>query len=111
MISRNNENGMAYQSKVVSTWGVILSKIAYRNGFELDIDSPWVPKEWLPIQPLDEYECPAELGFVKEFDLFTPFKKAPPILKTPWTSHPFIQNKNNLISGNGLKERIGNIHK
>ncbi|MFY0639837.1 MAG: immunity 49 family protein [Bermanella sp.] len=85
---RNNENGMAYQSKVVSTWGVILSKIAYRNGFELDIDSPWVPKEWLPIQPLDEYECPSELDFVKEFDMFTSFKKGSPYIKNAMDFSP-----------------------
>jgi len=84
----NNENGMAYQSKVVSTWGVILSKIAYRNGFELDIDSPWVPKERLPIKPLDEYECRAELDFVKEFDVFTPFKKGSPYFKNAMDFSP-----------------------
>lgn len=72
--TRNNENGMAYQRKVVSTWGIMLSKMAYRNGHELDIDSPWVPKEWLPVKPLDNYEYPDELKFVEEFDVFSPFK-------------------------------------
>ena len=70
--TRNNEHGMAYQSKVVSTWGVMLSKMAYRHGYELDIDSPWVPKEWLPVKPLAHYS--EDIDFMSEFDVFTPFR-------------------------------------
>ncbi len=70
--TRNNENGMAFQSKVVSTWGIMLSKMAYRHGYELEIDSPWVPKEWLPIKPLNNYQD--NIDFMADFDVFTPFK-------------------------------------
>ncbi|GAA6134769.1 hypothetical protein NBRC116188_15580 [Oceaniserpentilla sp. 4NH20-0058] len=70
--TRNNENGMTAQSKVISTWGFMLAKMAYLNGYELDIDSPWVPQEWLPVKPLESY--PVDIDFVSDFDLFTPFK-------------------------------------
>jgi hypothetical protein len=69
--TRNNETGFAYQSKVVSSWGLMLAKIAYRHDYDLEIDSPWVPKEWLPVKPLDHY--PEDIDFMADFDMFTPF--------------------------------------
>lgn len=69
--TRNNEDGFGYQCKVVSGCGFMLTKIAYIHGYELNIDSPWVPKEWLPVKPLDHYET--GIDFIDEFDMFTPF--------------------------------------
>ncbi len=34
---------------------------------QLNIDTPWIPKEWLPVEPLLEYPEPWE--FMKEFDI------------------------------------------
>lgn len=34
------------------------AKLAWRKGIEVDINSPLIPKELLPIQPLDYYEIP-----------------------------------------------------
>lgn len=73
---RNTENGLTYQSKVVSGWGFMLAKIAYLNGYELDIDSPWLPQSWLPVQPLPEYQ--EEVDAIADFDLFSPFAKGSP---------------------------------
>lgn len=73
---RNTENGLTYQSKVVSGWGFMLAKIAYLNGYELDIDSPWLPQSWLPVQPLAEYK--EEVDAIADFDLFSRFVKDSP---------------------------------
>ena len=69
--TRNKESTFGLQNKLVSSWGFMLAKIAYRHGFELDIDSPWLPMEWLPVKPVDNYLSGIE--FIDDFDLFTPF--------------------------------------
>lgn len=50
-------------------WATVLAKIAYRHGYELDIDSPYVPKELLPVQPLTDYIDPFD--FMLEYPLPT----------------------------------------
>jgi hypothetical protein len=54
---------------VLSLWATVLAKIAYRYSYELDIDSPYVPKELLPMQPLTEYKDPFD--FMLEYPLPT----------------------------------------
>lgn len=69
---RNNELQWGLEERLINGWGVILSKLAYHLGYELNIDSPWIPQEWLPVEPLAEYKLPYE--FLSDFDLFTPFQ-------------------------------------
>ncbi|MCU4386083.1 immunity 49 family protein [Acinetobacter haemolyticus] len=68
---RNHEFAFTFTEHFISTFAVIYAKLAWRNGYQLDIDTPWIPKEWLPIQPLDEY--PEPWDFMKKFDLWTEF--------------------------------------
>lgn len=68
---RNHEFAFTFTEHFIATHAVIYAKLAWRNGYQLNIDTPWIPKEWLPIQPLDEY--PEPWDFMKEFDLWTPF--------------------------------------
>ncbi|MEB3792585.1 Imm49 family immunity protein [Acinetobacter sp. IK40] len=68
---RNHEFAFTFTEHFISTFAVIYAKLAWRNGYQLAIDTPWIPKEWLPIQPLDEY--PEPWDFMKEFDLWTEF--------------------------------------
>ncbi|EXB48757.1 Imm49 family immunity protein [Acinetobacter sp. 1000160] len=68
---RNHEFAFTFTEHFISTFAVIYAKLAWRNGYQLDINTPWIPKEWLPIQPLDEY--PEPWDFMKEFDLWTEF--------------------------------------
>jgi Immunity protein 49 len=44
--------------RLVDTNAVIYAKIAWRHGFQVRVDSPLVPAEWLPIAPLAEYKAP-----------------------------------------------------
>ena len=56
-----------YTEGLISTEAVVLAKLAWRNGYEVKIDSPYVPKEWLPVQPLDHYED--EFDFMKAYTI------------------------------------------
>ncbi|MCU4378387.1 immunity 49 family protein [Acinetobacter haemolyticus] len=68
---RNHEFAFTFTEHFISTFAVIYTKLAWRNGYQLDIDTPWIPKEWLPIQPLNAY--PEPWDFMKKFDLWTEF--------------------------------------
>ena len=35
---------------------MIYAKIAWRSGYEVEVDLPCIPKEWLPVTPLDNYD-------------------------------------------------------
>lgn len=69
---RNFEFAFTFTEHFIATHAVIYSKLAWRNGYQLNIDTPWIPKEWLPIEPLAEYPEPWE--FMREFDIFTTFE-------------------------------------
>lgn len=62
---RNHEFAFTFTEHFIATHAIIYAKLAWKNGYQLDIDSPWIPKEWLAIQPLDEY--PEPWGFMKDF--------------------------------------------
>lgn len=71
----------AYHKMYVQNWDTIrqfimlpaigYAKLAYLKGYELNIESKYIPKDWLPIQPIQEYTIPYD--YVKEhclkFDL------------------------------------------
>lgn len=71
--ARNNEPSLVYESDLISSWGIILSKIARLHGYELDVESPWLPNDWLPIAPLDHYKM--EIDEFKDRDIFEPLKQ------------------------------------
>lgn len=68
---RNFEQAFAFTENFISTHAVIYTKIAWRWGYALNIDTPWIPKEWLPIKHLEAY--PEPWDFMRNFDLYTPF--------------------------------------
>lgn len=45
-----------YTADLISTPAVIYAKIAWRHGYKVKVASPYVPQEWLPIQPLSQYD-------------------------------------------------------
>jgi hypothetical protein len=49
----NDESG--FTADLISTPAVIYAKIAWRHGYHVTIDSPFLPQQWLPIAPLDSY--------------------------------------------------------
>ncbi|WP_211468423.1 Imm49 family immunity protein [Collimonas silvisoli] len=50
----NDESG--YTADLICTPAVIYSKIAWRHGYKIKVDSPYIPSEWLPIEPLTRYD-------------------------------------------------------
>lgn len=69
---RNVELAFGFTENFIATHATIYAKIAWRHGFELEIGTPWIPREWLPVQPLAHYEDP--WPFMQAFDLFQPFE-------------------------------------
>lgn len=55
---RNKEFEFGLEENMVAVVAFIFAKIAWRHGLEVEVKSPWVPDEWLPITPLDVYEQP-----------------------------------------------------
>lgn len=53
---RMDKNNEGYTKDLVAVDAALYSKIAWRNGYFLDIKSPYVPFEWLPVKPLNNYE-------------------------------------------------------
>jgi len=51
---KNDESG--FTEDLISTPAFIYAKIAWRHGYEVSIDSPSIPREWLPIAPIDHYD-------------------------------------------------------
>lgn len=44
--------------KYLSPQTIVVAKMAWMHGMEVEIDSPYVPKELLPFEPLEEYTIP-----------------------------------------------------
>ncbi len=66
-IRQNVESG--FTQDLISTDAVIYAKIAWRHGYQVRVDSPYVPAEWLPVSPLSLYEC--SLPFVEGLNVDT----------------------------------------
>lgn len=55
----------------IDSYATVFAKLAWRHGYELEVDTPWIPKEWLPIQPNASYDDP--WPFMQSFDIWQPF--------------------------------------
>jgi hypothetical protein len=61
MMTRRESVEGGYTAGLLCTPAIIYSKLAWRHGYEIVIDSPYIPQEWLPIKPLEVYEDAFEL--------------------------------------------------
>lgn len=66
---RENWHG-GYTRRLISEEAVVYAKLAWRHGYQVDVDTPYIPKEWLPVKPLDEYTDPYD--FMRDFDINQP---------------------------------------
>lgn len=69
---RNVEQAFSFTEKLISTHAVIYAKIAWRHGFQVKVDTPWIPSEWLPVAPLPSYADP--YGFMRDFTMEQPLQ-------------------------------------
>jgi hypothetical protein len=65
---RNEHEG--YTGWFIVVEAVIYAKIAWRHGYQVQVDTPWIPADWLPISPLDSYVDP--YLFMQIFDIGMP---------------------------------------
>jgi len=47
------QNGLARD--MMDTYAILFSKIAVRSGYDIRVDSPWIPRELLNLKPCSEY--------------------------------------------------------
>lgn len=64
------ESGLTHN--FIVSYATLFAKLAWRNGYELDLDTPWIPKDWLPVKPLHTYEDP--WPFMQSFDIWQPLE-------------------------------------
>ncbi len=50
--------GNKMRASLYSEYGTYLLKLAWLMGMEIEIDSPYIPMDLMPIEPLDHYEVP-----------------------------------------------------
>jgi hypothetical protein len=58
MMQRRTAEESGYTQNLICTSAVVYAKIAWRHGYQVKVESPWVPRQWLPIVPLSEYKDP-----------------------------------------------------
>lgn len=68
---RNVEQAFGFTEKLIATHAVIYAKIAWRHGFRVEVETPWIPQDWLPMAPLAE--C------VDLYDFMRTVEAAPPL--------------------------------
>lgn len=62
--------------RLFSEEAVVYGKLAWRNGYQVQVESPYVPMEWLPVKQLPEYVDPPEYEFMHGFDIHQPLSSA-----------------------------------
>ncbi|PWB19098.1 Imm49 family immunity protein [Comamonas sp. JNW] len=70
------EQESAITRDFIDSYATFFAKLAWYNSYELKVENPWIPKDWLPIKPNDQYDDVWE--FMKKFDIWQPFAE-------PWT--------------------------
>jgi hypothetical protein len=73
---RNEHEG--YTGWFIVRQAVIYAKIAWRHGFQVQVDTPWIPSEWLPIKPLWDYVEPYCFMSALDIDASVPREAASP---------------------------------
>ena len=56
MLHRRSNNESGYTDDLISTPAVIYAKIAWIHGFKISLETPYIPAEWLPMDPLPHYD-------------------------------------------------------
>jgi hypothetical protein len=66
---RNYELPFGLTEHFIGTQAVTYAKMAWYHGLEVEVDTPSIPKEWLPMTPEDAY--PDQHEYFARFDLFS----------------------------------------
>lgn len=71
---RNHQFDFSYTRFFVGTHAVMYAKLAWLHGYQVKVDTPYIPAEWLPIEPLAQYDEP--YAFMREFDMDKPLNRS-----------------------------------
>lgn len=63
---RNDQFEFGLTNFFIGTHATMYAKIAWRAGYEAEVDTPFIPKEWMPMQPLEKYVDP--YPFMRAYD-------------------------------------------
>jgi hypothetical protein len=66
---RRNRLDFAFSDPFIATLATMYAKIAWRHGFRIEVETPLIPKEWLPVTPLNNYED--AYPFMREYETGT----------------------------------------
>lgn len=69
---RNHELPFGLTEHFIGTQAVVYTKLAWYHGLEIEVDSPSVPREWLPMTPAPSYPEPYE--YFAKFDIEAPLE-------------------------------------
>lgn len=64
---RNDVFELAFADAFISCYATMYAKIAWRHGFQIQVDTPFIPAQWLPVKPLSEYPDP--YGFMHKYSI------------------------------------------
>jgi hypothetical protein len=59
-LKRNGDFHFAFAGQFIACFATLYAKIACRQGHTIELDTPFIPNEWLPVSPLEEYPDPYE---------------------------------------------------
>ncbi|GAA5526169.1 hypothetical protein Maes01_02764 [Microbulbifer aestuariivivens] len=81
MQMRNREPQWGYEKRLVAAHSFMLIKLARIHGFDIAVDTPWIPNEWLLEKPLKNYIFPIDC--LQEFNIFDKFDSRNSCLDLP----------------------------
>jgi Immunity protein 49 len=64
----DQESGLT--NNFIVSYATLFAKLARHHGHELDLDTPWIPKDWILFNPNARYEDP--WPFMQNFDIWQP---------------------------------------
>jgi hypothetical protein len=103
--ARCTELGFGSVQRLMFGWGFILYKLAWLHGYQLEINSPWIPKDLLAIEPLADVEYKSGIEVIDDYDLFTPFEDDP----KRWCKNASIFSPKPLGQQLNVEELIGQL--
>lgn len=65
--ARDKAYAFGIPSSFISGYATLYAKIAWRHGYQVKIDSPFIPAAWLPVVPLSDYSDPYD--FMRKYSI------------------------------------------
>lgn len=67
LIARRISLEGGFRADLICTMAVIYTKLAWRHGYRIVVNSPYIPRDWLPVAPLPEYIDPFD--FMRKYEI------------------------------------------